>query len=166
MRYQPEPKRSLLDRLTDCAPEGAAEPSGSPCTGLDALMESVLRDIENLLNTRSFATFERQRGPAPQVPVPPDVLVRGSLLNYGSRDFSLENPRSQRVRGAIRQEILKLLTHFEPRLKNVIVRMDTVGEERALNFRIEATLQVEPVQAPAVFDTRFDINRGCYSILT
>ncbi|MBJ6750700.1 type VI secretion system baseplate subunit TssE [Geomonas anaerohicana] len=171
MRYQPEPRQSLLERLTDREPESPAETVRSSRSSLKSLIDSVLRDLENLFNTRSFPILKPTRGLplrglAPQVPAPLPSYLQHSILSYGSRDFSLENPRSHRVQQAIRLEIIRLLDCFEPRLKDVTVSLGPTQGERALSFRIEAVLQVEPVALPTAFDTHFDINSGAYTILS
>ncbi|TGU71376.1 type VI secretion system baseplate subunit TssE [Geomonas terrae] len=158
MRYQPEPARSLLDRLMDQQPESPDEPVQFSRTGITALVTSVLRDLENLFNTRSCTSITSNGRPAPH--------ADRSILTYGSRDFSLENPRSQTVRQAIRLEIVRLLSSFEPRLKDVTVRLGPTPGERTLSFRIEAVLHIEPVALPTAFDTHFDINSGSYTILS
>ena len=54
---------------------------------------------------------------------------------------------------------------FEPRLREVTVRLDTsAGIGRVLNFRIDALLLTDPITAPITFDTCFDINSGSYTI--
>lgn len=158
MRYQPEPARSLLDRLMDQHPESPDEPVPFSRAGINAQVSALLRDLENLFNTRSCAGFTLDRGLVPH--------VIDSILAYGSRDFSLENPRSQTVRQAIRLEIIRLLSSFEPRLKDVTVRLTPTPEERTLSFRIEAVLHIEPVAVATAFDTHFDINSGSYTILS
>ncbi|MBU5613043.1 type VI secretion system baseplate subunit TssE [Geomonas azotofigens] len=168
MRYQPEPRKSLLERLTDREPECPAETACSSRSSVISLIDSVLRDLENLFNTRSFTAHGgvSHRGLAPQVPFPLVPHLQNSILSYGSRDFSLDNPRSHRVQQAIRLEIIRLLDCFEPRLKDVTVSLGPPQGERALNFRIEALLHVEPVALPTAFDTHFDINSGSYTILS
>ncbi|QXE87777.1 type VI secretion system baseplate subunit TssE [Geomonas nitrogeniifigens] len=166
MRYHPEAVKSLLDRLTDGDPDCPADIACSSRSSVKSLIDSVLRDLENLFNTRSFRALNPHRGLAPQVPVPLVSHLQYSILGYGSRDFSLENPRSHRVQQAIRLEIIRLLECFEPRLKDVTVSLGPAQGERALNFRIEALLQVEAVALPTAFDTHFDINSGSYTILS
>lgn len=155
MRHQPELRESLLDRLMDDEPELAAEPKLGARGNFDLVIRSLLRDLENLLNTRKSCS----RG------ISDDLHAAASILNYGSSDFSSENPRSHRVRQQIRMEILNLLALFEPRLKDVTVRLDPVQKERTLHFRIEGLLMVHPVSVPTAFDTCFDINSGAFSIL-
>lgn len=158
MRYQPEPARSLLDRLMDQQPASPDEPVHFSRAGINAQVASVLRDLENLFNSRSCSSLTSNRGLAPH--------ATNSILNYGSRDFSLENPRSQTVRQAIRLEIVRLLFSFEPRLKDVKVRLSPTREERTLSFRIEAMLHIELVTVATAFETHFDINSGFYTILS
>jgi type VI secretion system protein ImpF len=48
---------------------------------------------------------------------------------------------------------------FEPRLKRVVVRSEEPEPtQRALRFRIDAILDVAPVQAPVSFDTVMELN--------
>ena len=156
MRDQPYLQTSILDRLIDREPELPAEPVPRRLATLDSISQAVLRDLENLFNTR---------GGAPALPESRHQ-VQGSIFSYGTRDFSSENTRSNAVRLQIRSEIERLLLQFEPRLRNVAVRLDTGPETgRTLHFRIEALLQVEPQPAPLTFDTCLDINNGTYSIL-
>lgn len=165
MRYQPEPTRSLLDRLTDREPERADDVASAPFS-IRPVVEGLLRDLENLFNTRSFEGTNPHLGLASQEPVPLSSHSRRSILSYGSRDFSLDNPRSNQVQQAIRLEIIRLLECFEPRLKDVTVSLGPPRAERTLNFRVEAILQVEPVAVPTAFDTHIDINSGSYTLLS
>ena len=118
--------------------------------------ESVLRDLENLLNTR------RSFHPVPEA----NGQVSASVFCYGVRDFVSQSPRNPSLRQSLRLEIERILIMFEPRLKNAVVQLDTrAGFQRNLCFRITALLFAEPVIAPITFDTRFDINSGACSIL-
>lgn len=155
MREQQNIQTSILDRLIDNEPDLSHEPVQRRFATVNQVRESVIRDLENLLNTRK--SIRPVSDAAEQ--------VRGSLYAYGVRDFISQNPKSGAVRQQIRQEIERIMTLFEPRLKNVAVRLDsTAGNERALRFRITALLFVDPVTAPITFDTCFDINSGSYFI--
>lgn len=155
MRSQPDLQRSLLDRLIDTEPDKPAEPVQQRLTTLASVGDSVLRDLENLLNARMTIRPPSERA----------TQTQASIIGYGARDYSSRNPRSHAVRQEIRLEIERLLQLFEPRLRNVIVSLDTVSQpERSLHFRIHADLLAEPVTAPITFDTRFDINSGAYSV--
>jgi len=91
--------------------------------------------------------------------------VNASVFTYGLKDFMSHNPRSPSVRLQIRQEVERTIALFEPRLRNVSVRID--GAEiidRSLRFRINALLVADPVTEPITFDTYLDINRGEFVI--
>ena len=155
MREEQDTQTSILDRLIDTEPGVTHEPVQRRFATINQVRDAVVRDLENLLNTR------RSIHPVPEV----DGQVAASLFTYGVRDFISYSPRSPSVRQQIRQEIERVIVQFEPRLRNVSVRLDSsAGSERTLRFRISALLVVDPVTAPVTFDTCFDINRGDYII--
>jgi type VI secretion system protein ImpF len=157
MAVQPYIQASLLDRLIDQEPGTTHEPVQSRAPTFAQVKKSVMRDLENLLNTRK--TIQ----PVPDA----NVHLCSSLFTYGLGDFTSHNPRSPSVRIQIRQEIERTISLFEPRLKNLTVRFDLPGEsERTLRFRITALLVVTPLTEPVAFDTYLDINRGEYFIPT
>ncbi|WP_026840586.1 type VI secretion system baseplate subunit TssE [Citrifermentans bremense] len=146
-------KRSLLDRLIAAPARSGPAQAGEGVLG--DILDSLLRDLENLLNTRR------------SVPLAPDCRQESqkSVLSYGARDFSTHNPRTALAREQIRLEIQRLLLSFEPRLKEAVVRLDVLPESgRTLQFRIEGVLMVEPQPAPVSFATSFDSNSGAYSV--
>lgn len=155
MRDKPNIQASVLDRLIDYEPEVTHEPVQSRLTSFAQIRNSVIRDIENLLNSRKTI-----------YPVPEENGHLGaSLFTYGLMDFISHNPKSPSVRLQIRQEIERTISTFEPRLKNLMIRFDTNTEnERNLRFRITALLVVTPLSEPITFDTYLDINRGEFFI--
>jgi type VI secretion system protein ImpF len=157
MRDQPYLQASLLDRLIDREPGTSHEPVQNRIPTFAQIRKSVMRDLENLLNTR------RNIQPVPDA----NVHLSSSLFTYGLGDFTSLNPRSPSVRIQIRQEIERTISLFEPRLKNLAVRFDLPGDnERTLRFRVTALLVVTPLTEPVAFDTYLDINRGEYFIPT
>jgi len=155
MREEQDTQTSILDRLINSEPGVTHEPVQRRFATINQVRDAVARDLENLLNTRKSIY------PVPDV----DGQVTASLFTYGVKDFISYSPRSPSVRQQIRLEIERVIVLFEPRLRNVSVRLDTsAGNERTLRFRISALLVVDPVTAPVTFDTSFDINRGDYSI--
>jgi type VI secretion system protein ImpF len=155
MRDQPDIQLSILDRLIDTEPDVSHEPVQRRFATVNQVREAVIRDLENLLNSR------RSIHEVPES----FIQVSASLFTYGVRDFISQSPRSPSVRLQIRQEIERIILQFEPRLKNVSIRLDTsAGNDRNLRFRITALLVVGSVTAPVTFDTCFDINRGDYFI--
>ncbi len=146
---------SILDRLIDYEPRVKQETAASRHFGKADIRDAVVRDLENLFNTRQ------------RIDMPGEEYseILHSVFGYGLRDFSSENPKSPFVRRRLRQEIEETIAHYEPRLKNVTVRLDTPDEAyRTFSFRITGILEVEPISEPVVFDTFFDVNRGEYVI--
>lgn len=146
---------SILDRLIE-DPEGQLGGSvQSLRAGISQLKRQVVRDLENLLNTRRNILPPPQECPE----------LSRSLFVYGLKDFTAENPASLLVRQQLRQDIERTVAQFEPRLKNVRVALDQEGgNERRLRFRINGLLVVEPISEPISFDTFFEMNRGLCTI--
>ena len=145
---------SILDRLLDQEPRAASEPVQDRLS-VRQIKDAVVRDLENLLNTRR------------QILVPPPEYheVQNSLYMYGLQDFTMKNPASPMVKQKLRQVIERTISRFEPRLKNVTVQIEAPGQNsRDLRFRITAILVIEPITEPVIFDTYFDVGRGEYKI--
>lgn len=139
----------------DDEPRVSHEPVQYRLLSIGQIKASVIRDLENLLNTRR------------QILAPPVAYreVNNSLFVYGLRDFTAQSPKSVSVRQQLRQDIEKTISRFEPRLKNVSIHLETpTQKERNLRFRINGLLVAEPVAEPVTFDTYFDANRGEYVI--
>ena len=148
-------RASILDRLIDHEPGISREPVQYCLVSIGQIMDSVVRDLENLLNTRRQILI---------LPVEYSQ-VNDSLFVYGLQDFTSKNPGSPFVKQRLRQDIEKTISRFEPRLKNVTVHLETTAQnKRNLRFRIKGLLVVEPVAEPVTFDTYFDVNKGEYTI--
>ena len=146
---------SILDRLIDHDPGVTHEPVQYRLLSFGQIKAAVIRDLENLLNTKR------------SILVPPVTYreVNNSLFVYGLRDFTAQGPRSPLVRQQLRQDIEKIVARFEPRLKNVTVHLETgAPSERTLRFRITGLLVVDPVAEPVTFDTYLDVTRGAYAV--
>src|SRR2546423_1107449 len=142
---------SLKDRLLDPASMGTR---GQPGYTLEALLESVREDLEELFNTRLPFQVPEDRYPE---------LAR-SIATYGLPDITTLG-----VTGATKQEALghiieKLIAVHEPRLRNVRasqVRSRTLALRAT--FHVDAELRVDP--APAVaFETVVELTTGHASI--
>ncbi len=146
---------SVLDRLIDNEPGAAHEPVRQRSYTIGRVKAAVVRDLENLLNTRRSI-----------LPVPAECReVGNSLFVYGLRDFTAGNPRNPSVKQQLRSDIEKTISRFERRLKNVTVRIEAGDRnERNIRFRISGMLVADPVTEPVTFDTYFDITRGQYFI--
>ena len=145
---------SILDRLIDNAPDLSQEIAQDRYLDIKQIKAQVVRDLENLLNTRRHI-FD-----------PPDEFreVNESLFTYGVNDFISQNPGNISVRKAVKQDLEKVIARFEPRLKNVNIVVEGDSIINSLRFRINAMLVVEPESEPVSFDTFFDVNRGEYTV--
>lgn len=105
----------LFDRLTDLEPHLISEPSSYQILDPIALKESVQRELEMILNTR------------PTVLRPPED-GHGEFISdfalpqfFGLRDFSWFDGASNLGRRTISIEIERVVTYYEPRLRNIKV---------------------------------------------
>ena len=146
---------SILDRLIDLEPQLPRESVRYRLLNFSQIKAAVIRDLENLLNTKSQI-----------MPVPPTYKeVNDSVFVYGLSDFTSHNPKSPPVRHMLRQDIEKTISKFESRLKNVTVQIEAPNDEiRTIRLRITALMVLDPVAEPVTFDTYFDINKGEYTI--
>lgn len=153
---KPVLQASILDRLIDYEPSAYSESVQYSLTGIEQIKFSVVRDLENLLNTRR------------QILTPSAKYkeANNSFLMYGLKDFTSENPKSLFTKQKLRQDIEKTIARFEYRLQNVGVHFEISSNknEKSLRFRIVGLLVVEPITEPVTFDTYFDVNRGEYVI--
>jgi len=146
---------SVLDRLIDSDPGVSHEPVQFRLQDVREVKASVIRDLENLLNTKR----------SHEEPPRDFRHLQDSLLVYGLRDFTALNPRSAATRQQLRVEIEQMISRFEPRLRNVVVHLEVdTGNERVLRFRISAILIVEPISEPVTFDTVLDVNRAQFQV--
>jgi type VI secretion system protein ImpF len=147
--------KSVLDRLIDTEPGIAADPPVSPLKSLRELKQSVRRDLEWLLNSRQTIAD-----------LPGDYAETvNSLAAYGLPDFTAASVKSAATQDFIRRTIEDAIRLFEPRLMDVSVALDAAaGSERALRFRIDAQLRVDPEPEPVTFDTTLQLFSGEYEV--
>lgn len=146
---------SILDRLLDFEPELSQEPPKSRSRSLNELKQSVRRDLEWLLNTRSYPGEVDERLEE----------IKKSVITYGLPDFTgisaKSNPELQRLSGAV-EDAIKI---FEPRFLNLKVTLEPVSNvDRLLKFRVEAQLDVKPTPEPIAFDTILQLGSGDFEV--
>ncbi len=146
---------SVLDRLLDFEPDVSTEPPASRAKSLREFRQAVRRDLEWLLNTRQLVQ---------QVPEGMTELSR-SLVSYGLPDFTSASSESTDDQWLMRQAIEETIRTFEPRLQDVTVTLEPArGSERAMHFRIDAMLVVDPAPEPVTFDTALQLVNGEYKV--
>ena len=133
----------LFDRLMDVPVSGASGATVSRMS-VEDLKDSVARDLEALLNTRTV--------------IPEGLLKRypecaRSIITYGLNDFAGRSLSSTDDRAYICMCLEKAIARHEPRLRNVKasleVREDSINR---LNFAITALMVVSTSQEPVNFD--------------
>jgi type VI secretion system protein ImpF len=139
---------SLLDRLL-----AGAHDSLQPDQSLRAVKLGVLRDLQNLLNTRWRCESW-----------PPNLdQLEQSLVNYGIPDFTGVRFTTAQDREDLRTVIEDVIRRYEPRFVEVHVSLQTDGLDvldRTLRFRIDALLQAIPRPAPITFETTVEPTTG------
>ena len=146
---------SVLDRLLDYEPELSKDVAKSRSKSISELKQSVRRDLERLLNSK----FVRDE-------IPLDLEeVNKSLAVYGLPDFSRLSSRSSADRKTVTKNVEDTLRLFEPRFANLKVTLE-VGDDytQGLKFRIEASLRVESILEPIVFDTVLQVGTGDFMV--
>ena len=140
----------LFDRLIDLHPGPTAEPR--PLRTLDrrGLRESVRRELERLLNTRSSLPVDRL-----------EEREELTVLEYGIPDlssFSAGDPEDQQ---RLARVVARAVAAFEPRLREVRAFFERLEDSgRAAALRIEARLAVDEVSEPIAFPTLLSVKGG------
>jgi type VI secretion system protein ImpF len=139
---------SLLDRLTDPDPDGKARRHGY---GVEQMTATVLRDLDDQLNTR------QSQG---RLPEGYPELSR-SVFSYGLPELTSFEGITPQQRAQIGQVIETVISLHEPRLRDVRATLVDAGngKDLTLRFRIDARLCLDP--APDVaFDTVLELTTG------
>ena len=108
-RLQP----SLLDRLTDLAPDHRKESFDQQTLTMTQLRRAVLRDLGWLLNATSLDTVED---------IPKDSLARRSTINFGVPGIAGSSAMEGRA-GFIETSIAEAIRAFEPRIRAETLRV-------------------------------------------
>lgn len=143
---------SLFDKLFDPTPTGATR----RLLGLEQLKDSVARDLEALLNSRT-TFYARHDGPFPE--------TARSLATFGLSDFAGMSLASVHDRDRICRAIEQTIARHEPRLQEVAVNLELSRRSiNALFFSIKALLVVRPAQEPVSFDAMLQPSTLQYSV--
>ena len=135
-RLQP----SLLDRLTDDAPDKEQESREQRVLSINKLRGCVLRDLAWLLNTSKLDTVQSM------VDYP---YADHSIINYGIPDL-VGTTLSSTDLPEIQRQIRQAIWDFEPRIlpESVQVRVTASANEmnqNAMTFDIEGDLWAQPL---------------------
>ena len=139
---------SIIDRLID--PD---EKETRSQTGYDMqdIVNAVRRDLEDLLNTHQAYTELSDDWKE----------LKSSILVYGIPDFVSKSTETNFEKSEVGQILVNIINRFEPRLRNVKVKLMDGGKEaeHTLTFHVDAELNVDP--APEVsFETILELTTG------
>ena len=145
---------SLLDRLTDTAPDSTSESAAERVIDLGRLREIIQRDIAWLLNTSNMeATHDLDLHPN----------VARSVLNYGILDLA-GSVRTRNRAVEIRQAIRRAIEAFEPRILpqtiEVAMQREESGTGAVISFDIRGELWAEPLPIDIYLRTALDVTTG------
>jgi type VI secretion system protein ImpF len=150
-RLQP----SLLDRLTDNAPDNSTETREQRVLSIRQLRQSVLRDLSWLLNSSSLESM---------VDLSEVPFAARSVLNYGTPALSGTNLSSVDV-PRIEKKIKQAIIDFEPRilpgsLKLSLITTDQQMNHKAMCFNIEGDLWAQPLPIHLYIRSDLDLETG------
>ena len=147
-RLQP----SLLDRLTDQAPDHSRETFEQQTLGLLQLRQAVLRDLAWLLNTTNMAATEDMAA---------TPLAAKSTINFGVPGLAGAIGTANRL-GAVEAGIADAIRAFEPRIRadTLKVRLRPNADDKptpALVFEIRGELWAQPVPQQLFLETAIEL---------
>ena len=154
-RLQP----ALLDRLRDDHPRSQQEPPDARVMTVRQLHDSVVRDLEWLLNSHGIeSTIDAKAYPE----------TMRSVINYGIADLS-GRTISGTDASVIEREIREAIERFEPRIlpESLKVRVSTgdgVGGFNRLAFEIRGDLWATPIPLEFLLLTEVDLEAGNVTI--
>lgn len=159
LTHQERLQPSLLDRLTDRAPDSRSESRDNRVLSMRRLREAVLRDLAWLLNTGQLETTE-------DLEEYPEVAK--SVLNFGMPDItgmSFAGTDTVSLEKTVRDSII----NFEPRISPNSVRVTVVKDDQKMSrnsmvFSIEGQLWAEPTPITLYLKTEVDLETGNISV--
>jgi type VI secretion system protein ImpF len=155
-RLQP----SLLDRLTDHAPDERQESREKRILSPSRLRESVRRDLTWLFNTPNLSTvLDLEHLP----------LVADSVVNYGLPSLAGRTTSSVNI-PEMERLLRDAIGRFEPRLLKNTIRVRLVADptqmsHNALAFYIEAELWAQPIPLRLFLKTEIDLEDGTAEVV-
>ncbi len=147
-RLQP----SLLDRLTDQAPEQRREGLDQQTLTMAQLRRAVLRDLGWLLNATNLATI---------LDLPEQSAIRSSTLNYGIPGIAGTEALEGRA-AALERRIADAIRAFEPRIRpeTLSVRSRPVLRDEGLPtlvLEIRGELWAQPLPQQIFLETAIEL---------
>lgn len=153
-RLQP----SLLDRLTDHAPDERTETRDDRVLDVAKLRQIIQRDLSWLLNTTNLQSdFDAKSYPC----------VSDSVLNFGLAEVTGEYSTSRKAE-LIRQSIERAITIHEPRIVAGSVEVDLVPDDSrgdmTVALDIRADMWAQPMPLELYLRSVVDVTTGEVSV--
>ena len=154
-RLQP----SLLDRLTDDAPESKEETREKRVLNLTQLRAGVLRDVAWLLNTVHLEATQN-------LSIFPEVM--SSTVNFGIPDMAGTTAAGRNAL-ALERAVHQAIVNFEPRILSDTLKVTVRIEPEQMNrhsmlFIIEGKLWAQPVPLSVYLKSELDLETGTVTI--
>lgn len=151
---------SLIDRLTDDKPNDREEARHQRAGNIGSLRESVLRDLEWLMNTinmESVIDFDAY----------PEL--KSTVLNYGMPGLS-GSTINDAERNSIKDLIKDAIEAFEPRIMKNTLRVTLINDENMVNphaiaFQIEGIMWGRPMPEALFLRTELDLELGDVKVM-
>lgn len=146
---------SLLDRLTDEQPSQTSESRHHRAGSISSLRETVLRDLEWLMNTVNMESV---------VDLDLHPELKSTVLNFGMPGLS-GSTINEKERSEIKQLIKLAIESFEPRILKNTLRVSLIEDHELTNphaiaFQIEGTLWGRPMPEALFLRTELDLELG------
>ena len=137
----------LFDRLVDLEPRRSREVRPLRTLDRQGLRESVRRELERLLSTRTALPAHRLVARSPE-----QLFL--SVVDFGLPDLAAYSARNEDHWPLIAEAIRRVVTVFEPRLARPEVEV-TAGADTnwTLRVKIRGVLVVDDVEEPVAFPT-------------
>jgi len=149
----------LLERLSDDDPSSQKESREQRVVSLKRYRESVLRDLQALLNTTRCLSRDE---------IAEFAEVAGSVVNYGSPNLCGLSVSGVSIE-QLEREVTAVIAHFEPRIDRdtLAVKASVRPEDmtgNALSFAIEGELWARPMPEQLYLRTELDLETGRVNI--
>lgn len=147
---------SLLDRLADDEPTKNVESREKRVLSFRRLKQSVMRDLQWLLNAGCLETTQDLSG---------YPHVKQSVLNFGIPDLT-GTAASNADRTTLERFLRQAILDFEPRIlkTSLKVRAKTTGDHNTIMFDIEGELWAQPVPERLYLKTILDLELGSVEV--
>lgn len=149
-RLQP----SLLDRLTDDAPDSAEESADAKTINVSRLRDIIRRDLSWLLNASNNMSE-----------IDPELFPRASAstLNYGVEEAAGDFSNGERL-ARVRASIERAITLYEPRIQPDSLEIELKASEHSnkavVEFEIHANMWAKPLPQELYLRSLVDLATG------